>query len=397
MKIAIIGARGIDMEYSGIEKNLREICPRLVQRGHQVDVFSQPKPGGKDTYEGVNIIRVPSFSGKHSETLSRSVLALLQCIGKKYDVIHLQAEGPGILSFLPGWIGSKCVVTIHGLDWQRDKWSGFARACIKAGEKMALTCADRVTVVSKCLRKYFEEKYGKDTEYIPNGIAVKTGERSADLLASLGLAPQEYVLFANRMVPEKGGHDLIKAFNEIITDKKLVMAGGARYQEGYYKELQNMADPDKVVFAGHVTGPLLEQLFQNTCLFVLPSYIEGLSNSLLEALGYHKCTLVSNIPENLEVIENTGFSFKVGDEKDLRLKLTDLLENERKIEDMESRLVEFVDQKYRWEQVVDQYESLYASVYQETATWDPSHVTVDSSNSPQQITQKAHRTISKIK
>jgi glycosyltransferase involved in cell wall biosynthesis len=362
MKIAIIGARGIDMEYSGIEKNLREICPRLVQRGHQVDVFSQPDPNGKDTYEGVNIIRVPSFSGKHSETLSRCIVALLQCVGKKYDIINIQAEGPGILSFLPRWVGSKCVVTIHGLDWQRAKWSRFARMSIKAGEKMALTCADSVTVVSKSLKMYFAEKYRKETQYIPNGIALKQKNNNADLLGSLGLLPREYVLFANRLVPEKGCHDLIQAFNRIDTGKKLVIAGGARYQEAYYQDICKMADPEKVIFTGHVSGDLLEQLFRNSYLVVLPSYIEGLANSLLEALGYHKCALVSDIPENLEVIEEVGYSFRKGNVDDLQACLIDLLENEDRVIQVENRLVDFVKQKYSWDQVVDQYEQVYRSI-----------------------------------
>ncbi len=361
MKIAVIGARGIRTEYSGIEKNLREICPRLVERGHQVYVFSQ-KTEDRKPYQGVNIVPVSSLQGKHTETLSRSARSILKSVYKDFDIINIQAEGSGIFSFIPRFFGVKCVFTIHGLDWQRAKWSPFAKFSIKSAEKIGLFFSHKTTVVSQSLQNYFQETYDKETVFIPNGINVKNGSSAIDQLEPLGLKPREFLLFANRIVPEKGGHDLIKAFNEIDTHMKLVIAGGARYQDTYYEELKSMANPDKVVFTGHASGDLLDQLFKHSYLFVLPSYIEGLSNSLLEALGYYKCTLISNIPENKEVVEDCGYTFEVGNVDSLREKIQELLNDEQKILTMENRLPDFVKNKYDWDQVVDSYEQLFESL-----------------------------------
>ncbi len=326
MKIAMIGARGIDSDYSGVEKTVREISVRLASRGHDVHVFSEKKAGANNTtFQGVNIVRVPSLSGKHSETLSRAAVATLMSARGGFDVVNFHAQGSGIFSGLSRLLGNKCVVTVHGLDWKRDKWSGFARLSLIIAEKVAARFSHQLVVVGECLQGYFMENYGRETIYIPNGISPSEPRTTTDRIASFGLARNSYALFASRLVPEKGCDELIRAFNDIETDKKLVIAGGGRYADTYSKGLREIADPSKVVFTGHANGELLEELFSNAYLFILPSHIEGLSNALLEALGYKKCILISDIPENRAVVNDYAYSFKVSDIQDLRLKLTDLL------------------------------------------------------------------------
>jgi glycosyltransferase involved in cell wall biosynthesis len=362
MKIAMIGSRGIDSDYSGVETSLREICPRLVRRGHEVWVFSEPQRSGVSSIDGVNIARVRSLHGKHTETLSRSGMATLMSVFDDFDVINFHAQGSGIFSPVCRLFRKRCVVTVHGLDWMREKWSGLARYCLKAAEQVGARHASRVTVVAKNLCGYFQQTYGLDAAFIPNGIAPRPRLHRPDLLRPYGLAPGDYVLFASRLVPEKGCHELIQAYNGIRTDKKLVIAGGGRYTERYAEELKRMADPDKVIFTGHLRGELLQELFDSAYLFVLPSHLEGLSNALLEALGYEKCVLVSDIPENLGVIDGHGYSFRVGDTGDLRQKLGALLESEERVRAAESRVRGFVRDTYDWDRIAEKYEQAYASV-----------------------------------
>ncbi len=152
-------------------------------------------------------------------------------------------------------------------------------------------------------------------------------------------------------MPEKGGYDLIEAYNTLDTKKKLVIAGGSRYQNDYLASLKSMADPGKIIFTGHVTGELLKEFFSYAYLFILPSYIEGLSNALLEAISYQKCTLVSNIPENLEVIQDYGYSLNVGDKRDLAQKLAMLLSDPGMIAMMEDKIRELGESKYTWDYI----------------------------------------------
>lgn len=359
----MIGSRGIDNQYGGIEKTLTEICPRLVRRGHEVVVFGQDNGRRtKSLYKGVTLIHVAGMSGKHAETLSRSALSTFRSMAKGFDILHFHAQGPGIFSSMARLFGVKSVVTVHGLDWKRAKWSPLARTSLKIAEKVAVKCADEIVVVAKNLQDYFAGAHGVRTQYIPNGLPETVCDSHVDRLESFGLSTNEYVFFANRLEPGKGCQDLIAAFNGIATEKKLVIAGDNRYQSAFIQELKKSADPKKVIFTGHITGELLAQLYRNAYLFILPSYSEGLSNALLEAIGYRKYPLVSDIQGNMEVVEQPEFSFKAGNVSDLQCKLTALLDNEAKVREGEAKIFLEARKKYNWDSVVDQYEKTYSSL-----------------------------------
>ena len=70
--------------------------------------------------------------------------------------------------WLPHLFGIHTVATIHGLDWQRAKWGGFATKFLKFGEKTAAKYADELIVLSEGTRDYFKETYGRETVCIPN-------------------------------------------------------------------------------------------------------------------------------------------------------------------------------------------------------------------------------------
>lgn len=362
MNIAMIGTRGIDSFYSGVEKTARELSIRLVQRGHAVTVFSQTGRNLPDNHCGVRITRVPSLQGKHTETLFRSLIAAFLSGLSRFDIVHYHAEGPGLFSLVSRLFGKRTVLTIQGLDWKRDKWSPFAQRSIRVAEQIGARFAHHIVVVSRTLERYFLSTYRRHTSYIPNGVSIDGSPPTVDNIRSLGLAPKDYCLFASRLVPEKGCHTLIEVYNALDTRKKLVIAGSARYQDEYVNQLVRHADPRKVLFTGHLEGRFLQELFANAHIFILPSHVEGLSNALLEAIGHRLCTLVSDIPENLEVINDCGYSFKVGDTRDLAEKLRFLLENPDAVQRMELKVDGLLKDTYSWDRITDMYEGVYASL-----------------------------------
>jgi glycosyltransferase involved in cell wall biosynthesis len=310
-------------------------------------------------YRGVDLVVVPALLGKHSETLSRSILSIARAINDRFDIIHFPHQGPGILVPVAKATRIPCVVTANGLDWQRDKWNKIAQFAIRSAERTAVRYADDIIVVSRKLEKYFRDVYRRTTVYIPNGIQAKPFPDSAAELLRLGIQPGQYALFAARLVPEKGCHELIEAWNSTNSDKKLVVAGGGNYNDGYVDHLKTMADPEKIIFTGHVGGDLLDQLFAFSYLFILPSHIEGRSVALLEAFSYGRPTLVSDIEENLEVIEGNGFSFRTGDVGSLRMQLNTLLADELQVNHMADRVGLAVANKSNWDQVAAEHEAVY--------------------------------------
>lgn len=374
MKIAFIGHKRIPSREGGIEIVVDELATRMVDRGHQVIAYNRSGHnvagsefdgvanghGKRFSYHGVNVVSVPTIEGKGLAALSSSFFATLQAIKARPDVIHYHAEGPCVMLRLAHWAGIRTVATIHGLDWQRAKWGKFASTYLKFGERTAAKCADEIIVLSESMRQYFQEKYGRSTHFIPNGIEYGKPVSAQEITEKYGLHKNDYVLFLGRIVPEKGVHYLIEAFSKLNTSKKLVIAGGASDSNEYYQHIQQMANQDsRVILTGFIQGQALKELYSNAYIYVLPSDLEGMPLSLLEAMSYGNCCLTSDIPECAEVVEGHAATFQHGSVESLRKKLQELLENDDLVQRYKANAADYIAGKYNWDDVTNQTLKLY--------------------------------------
>ena len=366
MKIAMIGQKGIPSRAGGVEIHVEELAAGLVEAGAEVDVYCRRyycKNRVKE-HRGIHLIYVPTISTKHLDAIIYTLLATIIALGKGYDVFHYHACGPSSLCWIPKLFGKKVVCTSHGLDWKRAKWGTFGQDYLKFGEKIIGKYADEIIVLNDPMKEYFLETYGRDTNVIPNGV-----EEPAILTAELikerwGLEKESYILFLGRLVPEKGIHYLIEAYQKLKTDKKLVIAGGSSHSDDYVERLAAMSlDNDNIIMTGFVSGKLLEELYSNAFLYVLPSDVEGLPISLLEAMSYKRCCLTSDIQENTTTSKDKAFAFKKGNVQDLYDKLKEIdslpLEEVRRIGEEAGQ---YVLDTYRWKTVVDKTETVYEKV-----------------------------------
>ena len=363
MRIAMIGQKGIPATYGGIERHVEEIARRLVALGHEVEVFCRfhyTPPG--TTFHNVVLLRRPSLHTKHLDTITHVAWATAEALVRRYDIVHFHALGPSVFSGLPRLTGARTVVTVHGLDWQREKWGRLAAWVLRRCEGLAARFPDRTIVVSKTLREYFREHHHADTVFIPNGTNLLPS-RPARRILQLGLAPGKYVLFVGRLVPEKGVHFLCEAFSQIRTDMKLALVGGTSASEDYVKLLKGY-ESDRIRLLDYVYGEGLEELWSNAYLVVQPSTMEGLSIALLEALSYGRCVLLSDIPENLEVAEDCAVSFRSRDVQDLRAKLEMLIADPERVRSFESKAREHIRLHYSWDRVAKNTESVYLNLLQ---------------------------------
>lgn len=370
MKIAMIGHKRIPSREGGVEIVVEELSTRLAKKGHKVDVYNrkgknvQDKNADKNKsklkkYKGVNIKTIPTINKKGIDALIYSFFASIRALFGKYDVLHYHAEGSCAMLWIPHLFNKRIVVTIHGLDWQRSKWGGFATKYIKFGEKLAVKYADEIIVLSKGVQKYFKDTYNRETNFIPNGVNKPTIREPKIIKEKYNLNKNDYILFLARIVPEKGLHYLLDAFKEIDTDKKLVIAGGASHTNDYLEEIKKKASEDnRVIMTGFVQGQELEELFSNCYLYCLPSDVEGMPISILEAMSYNCRCLVSDIEENVQVIRNNSFKFKKGNIKDLSKKLKNILSIEnKKIED--NNKDKDILGEYNWDKICNKTEKLY--------------------------------------
>jgi glycosyltransferase involved in cell wall biosynthesis len=312
-------------------------------------------------YRGMKIRTIPSLSMRSFEKLSAAFMATLyQCFEPGVDVVHFHAFGPGMFSFLPRLFGRKVVVQGHGLEWKRSRWSFWGRLFLKLTEAPSVLLPHCLTVVSRVQQEYILEKYGRESIYIPTGVNPIIASPPEIISEKYGLQGNDYILFASRLVREKGVHYLLEAYRRLETDLKLVIAGDARYEEEYKAELQRLAaDDPRIIFTGFVTGKLLEELMDNCYLFVLPSEIEGLPTVLLEAMSYGTCCLVSDIPENSEALNGLGYTFRSGDVTDLQEKLKLLISVKDDVDKFKAPAKEYVVRNFTWDAIADSLEKLY--------------------------------------
>lgn len=358
LRIAFIGGRGVVSKYSGIEAYYEEAGSQLAAMGHEVTIYCRSYfTPALDDYRGLRVVILPTIRSKHWETVIHTLLSTVHVLCTQCDVVHYHALGPALFSFIPRWFGKKTVVTVQGLDWQRRKWGRIASTVLRLGEKAATQFPDRTMVVSRALERHYQALHGKPVTYVPNGTTIRE-RRSPAKLSQWGLQPEGYILFLGRFSPEKNCHLLIEAYEKIDTPVKLVLAGGSSYSTAYEKELRSHASK-RVTLLNYVAGEELDELLTNATLFVLPSDLEGLSLALLDAMGAGVCVLTSDIPENLELVETAGFTFKRGDVDDLERMLRLLIAEERVRKDAGVRGQEHVRRDYLWPGIAEQIERVY--------------------------------------
>lgn len=370
LNIAVLGHKHIPSREGGIEVVVDELSTRMVRLGHRVTCYSRgghhvsgaefDVEAGKQ-YKGVSLKTVPTIKRRGLAAITSSFFGALSSALGNYDVVHIHAEGPAAFCWIPHLFRKKVIVTIHGLDWAREKWKGgIGSYYIHYGEKMAVKYADEIIVLSKNMQQYFKDTYGRETRFVPNGVA-EPEYAAADLIKEqLGLDKDSYILYLGRIVPEKGAHYLIEAFQAVSTDKKLVIAGGVSDTDEYMEKLKQMAEGDeRIVFTGFVQNKVLRELFSNSYVYVLPSDLEGMPLSLLEAMSYGNCCLVSDIPECADVIEHYGTTFKKGDVEDLKMKLQTLCDDAKTVKGYKEKASDYICYKYDWNEVVDQTLGLY--------------------------------------
>ncbi|MBQ5778352.1 MAG: glycosyltransferase family 4 protein [Oscillospiraceae bacterium] len=366
----MIGHKVVPSRRGGIENVLTTLCPILVELGACVTCYNRSSDKVENEYigtvengkyRGVKIKKAWTLNFRGLAAMIASFTAAIAAAFGDYDVVHFHAEGPCAALWIPKLFGKKCVATVHGLDWQREKWGkGFASKYIKFGEKVLAKYADEIIVLSQAAYDYFKETYGREAVIIHNGIE-KPEKKEADIITrDFGLLKDEYICIISRLTAEKGIHYLIDAYNSIETDKKLVIAGDTSDTDDYVALLKEKAAGNpNIIFTGFISGESLCEMYSNAYLMTLPSDLEGMSLSLLEALAYGHAVLCSDIPENTAVAEDRAVYFRKGDVSDLAAKLSEMCENEELVRKYRCGVDEFILGKYNWRDIAEETFRLY--------------------------------------
>lgn len=372
MKISMIGQKGLPAQFGGVETHVSELSTRLTRLGHQVTVYGRNwyVPRGTAAVNGIRIVRLPSVNTKSMDTVSHTLLAIAHAVTLvRPDVYHFHGVGPALFSWIPRIFAPRATVvtTFHSIDRTHEKWGWFARFMLRLGERAALAFADETITVSKTLTRYAEKEYGRRASYIPNGITPVRTSVDPLLLSPFGLEPFDYIAMVSRLVPHKGAHTLIAAWQrarasapELMKNLKLAIIGGSAFTDDYVRKLKLMSAHDpSIVMTGYQRGETLDALFAGARFMVHPSISEGLPIAVLEEMSYGKAVIAADIPETMEVVAEYGIPFPAGDIEALAEAIVDLAADPMQAAGIGHAARTFVEDEYHWDDIAHDVVDVY--------------------------------------
>lgn len=363
-EIAVLGIRGIPANYGGLETCAEHTTAHWARHGLQVLVYcrSSHYEEHATALGGVQLKYTPSLRLTSLDTLSHTLFSILDLIRteRRVKLVHLYNTGNAIFLPLLKLAGKRVIVSGDGLEWKREKWGTAARLIHRLGERMAVRYADRVVVDNEEIRKYYAERYGKQAHLIAYGAErlERDDALSAGFLQRHQLEAKKYFIFVGRLVPEKGVHHLIDAYERLNTALPLVIIGDDTTRTAYRDSLLARRG-ERVRFLGFIYGEEYQQLLVNALMYVSASNLEGTSPSLLAAMGARVCCLVNGIEENRA---STGLSvplFRKNDYEDLRRLWQGLLDEPALMDAAADSGYEHVLQNYQWSTIAEKYLGLF--------------------------------------
>lgn len=362
MKIALIGSRGIPARYSGFETFYEQLAVRLAARGHAVTVYNRSHfiRDVRHEYQGVRLVTLPSIPTKHLDTIVHTALSTLHALFQRYDIVYTCIAGNSPLVWIPRLSGARTLLNVDGEDWAREKWKGFARWYQLKCEKIATWTANVLISDAHGVAERYLTKYGKDTIFVPYGANIQRDE-GRDVLDRWGVQPREYYLYVGRFVPENAIDLLLRAYQKVKTDRKLVIVGDAPYTDRYKKDLRELGARDpRVIFTGYAFGADYAQLSSHAYAYIQPSGVDGTRPALLDQMGFGNCVLVRNSRVNMEVIADCGVFYEKDRAEDgLAAAMEHLEKNPHMVAEYRARVTDRIRSYYNWEWIAGFYEDLF--------------------------------------
>lgn len=367
MRIAMIGCKGIPASLAragGIERHVEILSTRLSDMGHEVTVYVRPyvNPRRKMSWKKIKLVTIPSMRTKYLDAWTHTLFSLCHAVFRRYDIIHIHGVGPSTLSWIPRVFcaGTSVVVTFHSRDQFHEKWSIFGRMYLAYGEWTAVTFPHATIAVSHVIQQYCKRAFQKTPYFIPNGVSVPEQSKSTTRLQRMGLKPDQYFLGLGRLVPHKAYDVALEAFYGLKTDMRFVIAGDPGLDMKTAEKLYALAERDPRVFmAGFRHGEELQQLLAHCTALIHPSRSEGLSVAVLEAMAMGRPVIISNIPENLEVVGGCGIIFQTNSVSGLRKLMQRAIDKPDEMIEYGECGKERVHEMYGWESVTKKTELVY--------------------------------------
>jgi len=358
VRIALVGTRGIPARYGGFETFAEELSVRLVERGHEVVVYCR-QPHELPKYRGVELQYLPTIRHKYLDTLAHTFLSSVHLMWRRTDVALYCNAANAVFTPLPRICGVPVALNVDGIERRRKKWNVAARAWYRLSEFLSTLFPNEIIADAEAIRRYYRDAYGTDSHFIPYGAdAIRVDTRQ--VLADLGLTPLRYFLYVSRMEPENHALQVRQAFEQIPTEMKLALVGDAPYADEYIARVRDTRDP-RVVIPGAIYGLGYRELGSWCFAYVHATEVGGTHPALIEAMGRGCLVIYRDTEENREVCGDAGLPYE--DDAGLTARMREAIAmGEIDRDRYRARAVARVRERYDWDVVTTQYETLLQSM-----------------------------------
>lgn len=323
----------------GIAQHVRDLIKFLKKHGHQVDVISSE-----------NIPTIPIKKLKNPSFLISSFFKAK--FMKNYDIVHAQHP---IAALAMKNISGKKILTIHGIySEQIGMLHGkFSLNFSNIYEKNAFKWADAVTAGSKEAFEFYS-KLGSKVSFIPNAIDINSLPIGSDSRYD------KQIIFAGRLSKEKGILTILEITKDLPSDIHLLIIGSGPEESAVIESTKNK---ENIHFLGYQPKEKTIPLIRGSTVLIQPSFAEGISATLLEAMACKTPIIATNIGGNKELLgnNNVGILIEPGDSKILLKKIIELVNDKNLLEKISTSAYAEV-KKYDWLNVGQCYVNLYEKV-----------------------------------
>lgn len=342
MKIVYIGVKNYPAAHGGMETMTSAIVNELLKRGGFNITLYTVKKSINISNKNLIVCHVKSTSVPYLKTILNGLISVIKIKNNKPDIVHINGLDNAYLLPFFRMLKVKTVLNIRGTKWSTVLWKISPEHLVKyffiiignlffkINKNIFLRYADKIIIVNDYSIKEMPNNIKNRIEVVYNSLNIKKNKENVKyLLNQYDIKKNEYIVFVGRLVPLKGVHYLIKAFDRLGTRYPLIIIGDFNKKDYYHRYLRNLTDNSNIKYIGQQYDKDVYTFIENARMIVLPSETEGMAVTILESVLLKTPILASDIPENIHIWGDKIFYFHTKDSNHLSEMILKLLLNDK--------------------------------------------------------------------
>jgi len=364
MRLAILGTRGIPNHYGGFEQCAEYLALGLVAKGFEVLVYnSHNHPYQENSWKGVQIVHC--YDPEYKWGTAGQFVYDLNCIRdlrkRNFDVIlQLGYTSSSVWGWLLPRKNSIVTTNMDGLEWKRTKYSVKVKKFLLYAEKLGVKYSDYLISDSIGIQDYLQDKYKKDSTFIPYGADLFLTPEEA-ILKNYDVTAYNYDMLIARLEPENSIEVILDGVVKANNGRPFLVIGKHQTKYGEYLK-DKFSEQKNIRFIGGIYDiNILNNLRYYSNVYFHGHTVGGTNPSLLEAMSSNSLICANDNPFNKYILGDDALYFLTADEV-----ATVIISTDKNAADNKLKLVNNsnkITNVYSWDIIVNQYAEHLNEIY----------------------------------